>query len=115
MSLRHSSHACLRSTQEQHETSRHAAGVLINKQSEAVVAKFNPDAATDAEKRHCNVNAAAVETKTPGVLPENIVGRLKHDAAHLKTLRNVLDDVPKVSKGMRDKLKRATRTHVDNV
>ena len=41
-----------------------------------------------------------------GLLPENIVGLLKHDAALLKkALRNILDDVPKVSKGMRDKLK----------
>ena len=29
---------------------------------------------------------------------------LQHAAALLETLRNVLDDVPKVSKGMRDKL-----------
>ena len=78
---------------------------MINQQLEAVVAQFNPDAATDAEKWHCDVNATAVETMTEGVLPENIVGLLEHDAALLKTLRNVLDDDPKVSKAMRDKLK----------
>ena len=67
---------------------------MINKQLEAVVAEFNPDAATDVEKWHCAVNAAAVETMTQGVLPENIVGLMQHDAALLTMLRNVLGDVP---------------------
>ena len=81
---------------------------------EAVVANFNPDAATDAETWHCDVHAAAVDTKTQGVLPDNSVGLLPHAAALLKTRRNAPDNVPKVSKGMRDKLK-GTDTHLNIV
>ena len=70
-----------------------------------MVANFNLDAGTEAEKWHCDVNAAAAGTMTQYLLPENIVGLWQHDAALLNTLRNVLGDVPKVAKGMRDKMK----------
>ena len=90
---------------EQHAKSLHAGAILINKQLEAVVANFNPDAATDDEKWHCDVNAAAVDTMTQGAIAEKSSVCCSIMQALLKTLRNVLDDVPKVSKGMRDKLK----------
>ena len=88
---------------------------MTNKRLEAVVANFNLDAGTEAEKWHCDVNAVAVGTMTQGVLPEKIVGLLEHDAALLKTLCNVLDDVPKVSKGMREKLKGTEKPHLNIV